>query len=116
MRQDTLKHSSLWRLFLANGNGGVWIRYTVGTIIMIVTFFSGIFIGPPIMGAIKDSQTVVEHERRIEALESFKEKGDRWTASDQRRFERDLEARLHQISRNQLLICNALEIECAEIQ
>jgi len=101
---------------VANGNGGVWIRYTVGTIIMIVTFFSGIFVGPPIMGAIKDSQVVAEHERRIEVLESFKEMGDRWTASDQRIFERNLERKLYQINRNQILICNALEIECAEIQ
>ena len=101
---------------MANGNGGVWARYTIGTVLMIATFFSGIFVGPPIVGAIKDSRTVQDHDRRITALEQFKEQGDRWTASDQRVFERSLENRLHQLSVNQLLICKALEIECADIQ
>jgi len=101
---------------LANGNGGVWIRYTVGTIVMIVTFFSGIFIGPPIMGAIKDSQTIREHERRIDSLEAFKNEGDRWTASQQRVFEREIDRTLDMIIQNQMRICDALEVKCADVQ
>lgn len=101
---------------MANGNGGVWARYTIGTILMIATFFSGIFIGPPIMAAIKDSRTVIEHERRIGSLEMFAGEGDRWTAKQQRVFERQLDSRLFIINGNQILICNELGIECADIQ